>query len=179
MKTLHIDFVESKHWQLLWALAVVAVMAIGLVYGRQYQKLSEERKSIELLATELRQKLVPEPSNPTAANPRTGHGLQVASHLQNDLNLVFTLIEAVKEPNARLRTLSVDASSNILRLEYEIDSMARASQVTTWLNAGHEDGPWRLESINSSASGSGNTPAGIVPNPAQFRAFWTTNSLRP
>ncbi len=177
MKTLHIEFVQTKPWRGPWLLAAACLIAISWVYASQYLKLMDERKATQAQIKALLQQLVPAPVQPTVADSRNGHSLQVASALQNDLNRVFTLIEAIKEPNTRLRNLSLDTASSTVRLEYEIDSIPRASSVTLSLNAGYAEGPWRLESINSASPTTGSA-AGTGQGTSQFRALWTANSAR-
>lgn len=179
MKPVHIEFIRVHHWRWLWLLAVACVMGVSMVYARQYYQLTNERKSIEAQATELKKQLAPPPATApqTTVDPRKASNLQIANTLQTDLNRVFTLIEAVKEPNTRLRNLSLEASGSTVRLEYEIDSMARASSVTLSLNAGYADGPWRLESVNLATPNTGNVVAG-TPGVSQFRALWSANSSK-
>jgi hypothetical protein len=179
MKTLHIEFIHSQRWKLIWLLAVACVSASGILYARQYRKLSNERKVAETRINELNKQLLPIAAQPIAANPRRNTDLQVANALQNDLNRVFTAIEVVKEPNTRLRNLSLDASSSTVRLEYEIDTVARAISVTLSLNAGYTEAAWRLDSINSvSAATSVGSPMTGVPVASLFRAIWSANSAK-
>jgi hypothetical protein len=179
MKTLHIEFIHSQRWKWVWLLSAVGVSVSGILYAMQYRELSNARKVVETHIHELNKQLLPIAAQPIAANPRRNTDLQVANTLQNDLNRVFTAIEVVKEPNTRLRNLSLDASSSTVRLEYEIDTVARATSVTLSLNAGYTEAVWRLESINSvSAATSGGTPVIGVPVVSLFRAIWSVNSSK-
>jgi hypothetical protein len=192
MKTLNIQFIHTKHWQWLWCLATVGLAGLLITYAPRYYQLSKERQGTQTLTTQLSQQAVPAPAAPKPADPRGAHIQQVASALQNDLNRVFTLVEAVKEPNTRLRNLSLDAPSSTVRLEYELDSMARASSVTLSLNAGYPEGPWRLESINATTAAAANnatigvapnmtpgtSPGMAVPSPGQFRVLWSANMAK-
>ena len=179
MKTLRIEFIQPKLYKWLWLLAAACFVIIGIVYAKQYQKLFAERRAVAEQTAKLAQQLavVPLSVQPTQADPRRGQSLLVANALQSDLNRVFTLIEAIKEPNTRLRNLSLDTASSIVRLEYEIDSIPRASSVTLSLNAGYAEGPWRLESINSASPITGIT-VGTGQGTSQFRALWTANSAK-
>jgi hypothetical protein len=191
MKTLHIQFIHSKHWKWLWCLATVGLTVLLITYAPRYYELAKQRQSAQAQATQLSQQAAPVPAAPKPADPRTNHAQQVASALQNDLNRVFTLVEVVKEPNTRLRNLTLDTSGSTVRLEYELDSMARASSVTLSLNAGYPEGPWRLESISAAAAATANNPAtgfppgmtpsiapSLAPSPGQFRALWSANTAR-
>jgi hypothetical protein len=178
MKTLHIEFIHSQKWKWVWLVAAVCVSASGILYVRQYREHANERKIVEMHIHELNKQLLPIVVQPTAVNPRRNTDLHVANTLQNDLNRVFTAIEVVKEPNTRLRNLSLDASSSTVRLEYEIDTVARATSVTLSLNAGYTEAVWRLESINavSMAAIAGAPPITGVPVASLFRAIWSVNS---
>jgi hypothetical protein len=191
MKPLNIQFIHTKHWQWLWCLATVGIAGLLVTYAPRYYQLAKQQRSALMLATQLSQQAAPIAAAPKPADPRTSHAQQVASALQNDLNRVFTLVEAVKEPNTRLRNLSLDTPSSTVRLEYELDSMARASSVTLSLNAGYPEGPWRLESINAAtAAAASNLPVGFAPNmtpgiapglspsPGQFRALWSASTAK-
>jgi hypothetical protein len=196
MKTLNIQFIHAKHWLWLWCFAMLGLAVLLITYAPRYYQLAKQRHSAQTQATQLSQQALPAPAAPKPADPRSAHSQQVASALQNDLNRVFTLVEAVKEPNTRLRNLSLDTPSSTVRLEYELDSMARASSVTLSLNAGYPEGPWRLESINAAtaALSTNNAQVGFVPgmvsaaapglsqgaapNPGQFRALWSANTSK-
>jgi len=179
MKTLHIEFIHPQKWKWVWLVAVVCVSASGMLYARQYREHVNERKVVETHIHELNKQLLPIAAQPIAVNPRRNTDLQAANALQNDLNRVFTAIEVVKEPNTRLRNLSLDASSSTVRLEYEIDTVARATSVTLSLNAGYTEAVWRLESINLvSTTTSVGTPVIGVPVVSLFRAIWSANSAK-
>ncbi len=191
MKTLNIQFIHTRHWQGLWCIALMCFAGLLIIYATRYHTLYTKEQSTQVLINQLGKQAAPIPVQPKPVDPRSANVQLVASTLQNDLNRVFTLVEAVKEPNARLRNLSLDTPSNTLRLEYELDSMARASSVTVLLNAGYPEGPWRLESVNAAAANNAaasftpvaapGAPSAVpssAPNPGQFRALWSAHTAK-
>jgi hypothetical protein len=95
----------------------------------------------------------------TVSDPRAASVEVVLQLLKLDLNKPFSTAENLEEPGVRLRSLSLDAASDSLKLEYELDSVVKATAVTEALNAGYETRPWRLESVSASDS--------------QFRGVWS------
>jgi hypothetical protein len=179
MKALHIDFVPRTQWRSIWLLAVVAAAALAATTLPTYWKLYRHQRSLEQSILLLRQQTV-SPATPSTmpTDPRVANSRQAADLLQRDLNSVFTLIESVKEPQVRLRNLSLDSAAGTARIEYELDSIPRASSVTVTLNAGYEQGPWQLESISATSAGivpQAGLPIGqppIPPTNGQYRAQW-------
>jgi hypothetical protein len=179
MKALHIDFVPRTHWRTVWLATAMAIMALAAITLPTYWKAYQNQRSLDQSILLLRQQPVAAvqalkvPIDARLANTR-----QAADLLQRDLNGVFTLLESIKEPNVRLRNLSLDSATGTARLEYEVDSIPRASSVTVTLNAGYAQAPWQLESINATSAGP--TPqAGLpfsqsstAPTSGQYRAQW-------
>ncbi len=152
MKSSPIEFIPSKAWIGIWCTAMVCFLSLIALFApkalRHHQKYRlTEQKIVEFKQNRTVDKsvLVKLPSD------RLNHSQQAAVLLQTDLNSVFTLIEKTKEANVRLRSLSIDSPSQAVRLDFELDSMVRAASVTTSLNAGYNEGPWRLEAVNPSA----------------------------
>lgn len=171
MKPVHIDFIENRRWRLVWAVA--GMLVVGLMGGTvwQWEKMDQalREQSDRIAAAQLRLqqlRVVPTPIN---ADPRRASIDQAAKFLQQDFNKAFATVENLQEKGVRLRSLSLEAGTNTLRLEYDLDAMAKASVVTAALNAGYENRPWRLESASGSTDG-GQT--GIVPGAPVFRGVW-------
>lgn len=101
-------------------------------------------------------------------SPKKASAEQAAKLLQQDLNKVFSTIEVLKEPGVRLRSLSLDGSSSVVRLEFEIDSVAKATALTAVLNAGYDGRPWQLEGVSSA----GNNNAMGFATTQTVRAIW-------
>lgn len=171
MKPAQIDFIENKCWQLIWSAAVLCVLGLtGILVGQWWQVNRSAREVSSRLVIEqerlqhLRVPLL------TPADPRYASAEQAARLLQQDLNKAFATVESLQEPGVRLRNLNLEVASNVLRLEYELDSMAKASSITTTLNAGYESRPWQLESV--SAVG-GNPQVGVVASAQAVRGIWS------
>jgi hypothetical protein len=67
---------------------------------------------------------------------------------------VFASAENLKETGVRLRNLNLDGAAGVLRLEFELGAMDKASTVTEALNGGYERRPWQLESVTGAGGGS-------------------------
>ncbi|WP_036838898.1 hypothetical protein [Polaromonas sp. CF318] len=63
------------------------------------------------------------------------------------MNKVFASAENLKEIGVRLRGLTLNGTAGVLRLEFELDAMPKASAVTEALNGGYESRLWQLESL--------------------------------
>jgi hypothetical protein len=151
MKAITVNFVPDGRWKAIgW---VAAMLCVGLLANAGWRVWNVERerqavlRQIDTVQTELRQ-LQKQPIQTLPQDPRRVHTDQVGKVLGQDLNKVFSLVENLAEPNTRLRNLSFDSGSEVVRLEYEMDSIPRASSVTAALNAGFESGPWQLESLS-------------------------------
>ncbi len=175
MKALHIDFVPSPLWRAIWAITALSLVGAAIAFlppiWKQYQRQRKLDQSIALL----HQQATP-PVRTTLmvqTNPRLANSRQAADLLQRDINGVFAVVEALKEPNLRLSRLSLDNMGGTVQLEYEFESMLRASSVTVALNAGYASPPWRLESIRP-ATPTNNLQTGL-PGATLFRALWSAD----
>ena len=170
MKSLQIEFVRNRSWRLLSGSAgTVCLAVLGMAAWHSWQggiarrELSEQTTSAIQLAQRLREQ------RQAPIDPRRPNAQLVAQLLQQVLNVMFATVVSVKEPGTGLRSHSFDASSNALHLEYELDSLARASSVTAALNAGRDIGPWQLENVSSTA---GSVPAGVATLALSFVGSW-------
>jgi hypothetical protein len=174
MKALHMDFVPRSRWRAIWIIAAAGMVALAVAYLPSFWKLYQYQRASEQSITLLRQQATPPvASGKPPIDPRLGHARQTADLLQRDLNGVFALIENMQEPNVRLRNLSFDSVGNMVRLEYELDSMPRASSVTLALNTGYINSPWLLESINTVSINMGQQQG--FPTAYLFRALWSAD----
>lgn len=156
MKPLHIEFVPRQGWLAVWAVAVL--ICLGMACATAWSRHDANSASLHATArlTSLEQELAVMRTPPArAADARLPQAAKAAKLLQQDMNTPFAVIENLKEPQTRLRHLYLDVESGAIRLEYELDSMMRASTVTAVLNAGYDEPPWQLESLTSGRSGSG------------------------
>ena len=103
------------------------------------------------------------------ADPRYASAEQAARLLQLDLNKAFAVVENIKEPGVRLRSMQLEPAGNTLRLEYELDAMAKATLITELLNAGYDVPPWQLESV----SASGGNQVSYMPTGQAVRGIWS------
>lgn len=171
VKPIRIDFVHGQGWRTVWVCAAVVCVALVAATAWKWQKLDratrETRDQIAAIEQELQRARTPVL---TKVDPRQTSIDQAVKLLSQDLNKAFATVEGLQEPGVRLRTLTLDATSNTLRLEYDLDSVVKASSVTAALNGGYDNAPWKLESV----SGSATSPTGGVALPTRvFRGVWS------
>lgn len=170
MKPIQIDFIVDKRWQWVWATALIFGVSLMGWASWQWQITSRAVRDTEsrigIAGQQL--KLLNAPKE-IRLNPRHASAEQAAKLLQQDLNKVFATVENLAEPSTRLRNLSLDGTSGILRLEFEVDSMSRAASLTSIFNTGYENRPWQLESVGGAAN---NNPMGFA-TAQTIRGIWT------
>lgn len=177
MKPIQIEFVEDQRWIGVWALAFVSCLTmVSLIVWRATQlntALAQEKARVVALNSQLQQRSAPVQIK---TNPRQLSAEQAARLLEQDLNKGFAAAENLQDPGARLRALALENISGVLRLEYDLDSMVKATTVTEVLNSGYEDRPWRLDAISGAVAGasvgSGATMP-MVPVTPVFRGMWS------
>jgi hypothetical protein len=169
MKPIRIDFAQDRRWQWLWPAAAISGLCIIGLAGWQWRQNSAAAHGMESRTEALRVQLARLSAPKEAAfNPKQASAEQAGKLLRQDLNKVFASVENLKEPGIRLRQLSLDGTSGTLRLEFELDTVAKAASLTAVLNAGYEHKPWQLESI----TGATNTnPMGFAGGSA-IRGLW-------
>ena len=176
MKPVRIDFIAQRRWRWVWGVAALACLALIGASAWQWQQIDQARRAKQaeiqtLLDAQKRMQRLQAPE-PQSAAPKPG-AQQAARLLQQDLNKVFATVENLQLPGARLRALSIDAASNTLRLEYELDSLVKASSLTQELNRGYDSAPWRFEGATSigvrEATGLG---AGNLAQTQAYRGVW-------
>jgi hypothetical protein len=181
MKALHIDFVPRTRWRAIWWLTAIGLAALVTAQWPTFRALRQNQRDLDQSIALLRKQTdAPATLQKTAIDPRIANTLQAVEWLQHDLNKVFTLLESIKEPNARLRNLSLDSAAGTVRLEYELDTIVRASSLTLVLNAGYAQAPWQLENISATATSTPppNLSLNQSANPmatGQYRAQWSAN----
>ena len=180
MKPIQINFAENRQWRWIWMFAVlVCLTMISAVawYGLEVrQELQRKRQDIEDMQVKLQQLKVPAVVKPDL---RQQSKVQAAKLLNMDLNWMFVAVENLKLPGVRLTSIAFDAGTNRLRLDYDVDTLAKAAQVTELLNAGDESRPWKMERVvaNAASTSAGTGPFGggasQTPQSAGFKAVWT------
>lgn len=147
MKSVRIEFVPSKSWRLIWVAVALLCVSIVVLASLRWRGITSATALIEQSVLQaqdqIRQRSIREIP---VAEPKQASAQQAAILLQRDLNAAFLVAENMQEPKVKLKSFNYEAATNTLRLEYELDSMARASSVTSMLNAGFENSlPWTLE----------------------------------
>jgi hypothetical protein len=169
MKQIRIDFVIDRRWLWIWAATTVALLCLAGLVGWQVQKSTKTFRGIESQIAITKEKMpVPGPPSLPVVDLKHASSEQAAKLLQKDLNKVFSSAENLKEPGVRLRSLTLDNLSGTVRLEFELDALLKASSLTAALNAGYEDRPWQMESVNGVGS---NIPNAFTTTQT-FRGFW-------
>lgn len=168
MKPVQINFVPDTRWRRLWAAAALCVLGLIGTAGWYVWQINAAIKELEARIGTAQQQLK-DLRLPSPTDPRYASAEQAARLLQQDLNKAFAAVENLKEPGVRLRNLHLDAAANALRLEYELDSVGKASTITELLNTGYDNHPWQLESVNTAG---GSTQAGFMPMAQAVRGIW-------
>lgn len=153
MKPVHIEFIENTHWRWVWGAALVASVGL-LAYGvwrADVLHLGTQQETARAAALQTQLQLLRTPP-PAQVDPRSNSTQLAAQLLQWDLNKAFAAVENLQAPGARLRGLTLEATANTLRLEYELDAMDKAATITEALNAGYESRPWQLESVSAATA---------------------------
>lgn len=152
MNPVHIEFVENTRWR--WvsggALVVGGCLLAYCMWRADQISQATQQEGARIAAAQTQLQLLRTPA-PTVADPRGASTQLAAQLLQLDLNKAFATIENLQAPGARLRGLTLDATSNTLRLEYELDAVDKASTITEALNTGYDVRPWQLESVSAAA----------------------------
>ena len=148
MNPVRIEYVQSRRWRIVWGVAVLAIISLAGAAGWHWLQRSGQagdlNTRIAAIKAQIQRALTPAA---VVVDPRQLSTELATGFLRTDYNKVFAGVENLNEPGARLRALTLEMSSNTLRLEYDLDTVVKASTVTTALNAGYEDRPWKLESV--------------------------------
>jgi hypothetical protein len=156
MKTIEIDFVADKRWRWVWAVAALCAACLAAAVALHWQKTNRATRDIESRAATIQQQITQlNARRVVTADPRQASAEQAVQLLQQDLNKVFASAENLKEIGVRLRGFNLDGTAGVLRLEFELDAMQKASVVTEALNGGYENRPWQLESVTGAGGGGG------------------------
>lgn len=170
MKSVQISFVEPKAWKAVWAGAGLVLLCIVTFTGIQLWQLHQSKAALQaeldqLQAQRLQQQAHQSPASPVV-NLRSASEAAAARLLQRDWNVVFDAIETPALAKVRLVQFSFDAQTGQSMLEYELERMEQAVQVTEALNAtesGHV--VWQLERLE-------NTTQSSVGSVGRVRGVW-------
>jgi hypothetical protein len=173
MKPLQYEFVEPTAWRWVWGFALIAGVCIAGAGLVAYQKTVTQHTALQDKLATLQGQLTRAQVQPiVAGSPQLASLQRVAKHVQQDMNVVFAAPENLQESGTRLKGLTWDASSNTLKLEFELDSVVQASAVTLALNTGYDAGPWQFESVSSAGVQSTAVGNGLQLNLPSFRGVW-------
>jgi hypothetical protein len=177
MTPVRIEFVSLPHWRLVWlATLVICLGLLGVTIWRsqQVRGLDQTQRDRIFALQQLGEKDSRRPpiniANPRRANVQRVHGL-----LQHDPNKLFATIENLQVPGVVLHAVTFDTAANMLRLEFDLNSLEKSSTVTLMLNAGHDDAPWRMEKIIRGVETNPSTPASSM---ATYQGTWIAQVAR-
>lgn len=174
MKPVHIDFVEPKAWKFIWAAAAVVSLVLatatgGKVWQWRQQKAALQKALSMLQAEQLQQRLAQAKAmEPPKASPMASSEAAAMRLLQRDWNTLYDAIESPTLSKTRLLQLAFDANSGQAMLEYQMESLTQATEVTMALNAATPGAKpvWKLESLQN-----GNQP-GAAGMAAKITGVW-------
>lgn len=172
MKPVSIEYVRAERWRTVWGIALFVVLATVGATGWQWLQRSGDARELDGSIAELKAQIQrAQTPVPAVVDPRQASTEQAIRLLRADYNKVFAAIENLKEPGARLRSMTLEVSSNTLRLEYDLESVVKASAVTEALNGGYDGRPWKLESV-SAIGGPAIAGAAQAAHGGLFRGVW-------
>lgn len=175
MRPIRIEFVKNTIWQRVWLFAALLCATAMGVAGFQWLGLSQDMEAEKQSAAILQQQIQSARTPVTIkADPRSADAAKVAQLLQQDHNAAFSTIENLKIPGVRLMGFVLDSTGDTVKLDYEMDTLSQAAQVTEQLNSGYASRPWKLNAVNMNAV----TSLGVVGNSSgvqgkAYRATWT------
>lgn len=156
MRQPHIDFVHRPRWLFVWLPAVLVVsLAVGVVAARQHKldgSVRSMQKRTELLLPQLR-KAEPNEDQKRAAAQLDLQRRSMERVLKQDWNPAFATVENVREPGTKLISLTLDAESQAVRLDYEVASMAQALALDRAMNEGTDRPTWKFEGVSARQRG--------------------------
>jgi hypothetical protein len=185
MTPIHIDFFEYRRWVWVYAGALAICFAMGSAFALHWRfmqrSIQTERQDIAALQSRLYQSKKPVPIKP---DQRYASTLKAIHQLNMDLNPAFAAAENLKINGVQLTGFVLDVGAEKLRLDYEVESLSKAAQVTEMLNAGNESKPWKMESVTGSTAANSMNSSTLVTSPVQtslglaYKGIWTTG-LQP
>lgn len=174
MKAVRIEFVQPRAWRFFWAGAALVLLTIAATTGVKLwqlhlQRTALERQTTALRAAQLEHKLALENAKEQRTdNPRASSEAAANRLLQRDWNHLYDAIETPALAKVRLVHFNMDAATGQAVLEFELDSMEQAVEVSHGLALSATSGTakaWQLERLERAGDG-GAAGAGKV------RGFW-------
>jgi hypothetical protein len=171
MKPVRIEFITAPRWPLVWLPAAVAIAIGAGAFYAVHQSLDGSTSALRaktarvMLESQALRQARAQAAAAQAADPAANHLKSIGRQLRADWNPAFATIENLAQHNTRLLFFSIDASSESIRLEYEVPTMDDATSLTAQMNGGVPHSPWKLESVTAPNAGA----AGA----AKMRGTWS------
>lgn len=154
MKPSQIEFVQPLAWKILWFTAALLLLALLTNTGVKAWQLRQQeaalaQKIADLRSAQLQQRLVQEQAaQPPQDSPRAGSEAAANRALQRDWNRLYDSIETPTLSKIRLIQLSMDAVTGQAMLEFELDGLMQAGDVTNALSSA-SGVTWQLERLEN------------------------------
>ncbi len=174
MKPLHIEFARSQRWKTVWiaSLAVCLPAIAFFVWRVNVIRTVAAQHAAQVEAQQARLEKLRAPVH-TQPDPRRDSIDQIGQLLQLDVNRLFATAENLDIAGVRLRNLSFDTASGSVKLDYELDSLDRASTITEALNSGYQKYPWMFVSVSAANSNPAQGATAGLLAAQQFRGIWS------
>ncbi len=160
MKPMYFDFAAKPIFRRIWQLFAVLATLILMVFGGQISQFKQKNETIDAQAREAQAKfsiLQAKPaatSQPSHAPAFSRQANLAAQLLQTDLSKAFASLENLKIPGVRLQSLTLNASQNLVEVEFEFSQLGQTSDISEALMSGYAKSPWQLMSANALARAS-------------------------
>ena len=157
MKGFQINFVASQAWKLIWCVAGVVVLVIvasaltDVWHFRQKRAILEERLATMQFLQKERMNQIKASAAPVQASSKETSEVTAMRLIRRDWNRLFDVVEAKDLSKMKLVHLRFDAVKGQVILEYQLESMEDAAEVTSALNesSGSQD-LWKLDRLERS-----------------------------
>lgn len=155
MKSVQIEFVRTQAWKFIWVAAAVVLLVIAATTAVKAWQLREQWVALEqelatLQSQQLQRLAQTKTERPSNKHPRATSEADANRLLQRDWNRLYDAIETKALDKVRLIQLSFDAVTGQTMLEYELEDMRQASDVTRMLNeSANESSVWQLNQLDS------------------------------
>ncbi|MET1117135.1 MAG: hypothetical protein ABWY08_19585 [Comamonas sp.] len=153
MKSVQLEFVEDETWKFVWAAAALALLVITLtmvvpIWQLHGKHVALDREVARFQALQLQQLAQPKKTGNPLGNVRAASEDAAVRLLHRDWNQFYDTIETPALSQARLLQMGFDSATGDTTLEYELDQLEQAAQVSSALDdASPRRGVWRLERL--------------------------------
>lgn len=169
MKSIRIEFIPANEWRIAWGCAafVIGALLVGSAWHLNATNAQAQLADAEL---EKLQQFLSSNNSQIKSSAYSSSAAQAAKVLQHDLNKVFSGLESLTIPGARLKSIQLDVASNTVRIEFELDSIATSDLVSNHLNSGYSAPPWRIASITS--AGGNRVISNVIGDTRPLTGIW-------